>query len=344
MATTLKHSIPVAWSEETTQGMMDMSPMPATKKWKGSHVFESEAMDITPQKPKQTMVARPFGVRRGMDKIWGVQSEDCFQLMLERENLHRDYLPNAKWLQYRRVLVDWMCEAGDEFNLHLSTMHVSVMLLDRILHSVNVTRNKLQLVAIACILIAAKYEETEEAVPSLKDMDCYAEYDYGNEAIYNMEIHVLTKLNWCLGTATPLHFAGYFMSKGVLFVTATSKGDIKSEYTDTMQGRPLSLVKKVPQYLKRYVEFFAGLCLQDYSFQQYAPSLMSAAIIMASRRALGISPIWRPELAVLTTYPEEQVVPCFQAIWQCYRNNFPAAPQTGADEMYNSPESVQQQQ
>ena len=66
-------------------------------------------------------------------------------------DLHREYKPAANWLQFRRVLVDWMCEAGDEFNLKLSTMHVSVMLLDRILHNTSVTRNKLQLVAIACI-------------------------------------------------------------------------------------------------------------------------------------------------------------------------------------------------
>lgn len=325
MAPTQKHTIDAWPSNSSVSGSMDISPMPAAKKYKSFHTYE--AMDITPQKANTRVpeVARPFMVHKGLDKMWGVCSEEVEGLMRQRENLHREYKPAAKWLQFRRVLVDWMCEAGDEFNLKLSTMHVSVMLLDRILHNTSVTRNKLQLVAIACILIAAKYEETEEAVPSLSDMNRYAQWAYDQDQIYHMEIMVLNKLNWCLGTYTPLHFAGYYMSKGVLF------------HPDTMQGRPL--VKKVPGYLKRYVEFFADLCLQDYSFQKYSPSLMAAAIVMASRKALSIGPIWRPELSALCKYEEEEVRPCFAAIWECYRSSFPAAQGT-EDEYTISPTSI----
>ena len=142
-----------------------------------------------------------------------------------------------------------------------------------------------------------------------------------------MEIMVLRTLDWCLGTHTPLHFTGYYLTKGVLFIP------------DKMQGR--ALIKKVPSYLKRYVEFFADLCLQDYKFQEYTPSLMGAAIVMASRRALGIVPLWRKELETLTKYSEREVEPCFRAIWLCYRENFPTAPAGGEDEFENnSPTSV----
>ena len=64
------------------------------------------------------------------------------------------------------------------------------------------------------------------------------------DQIYKMEIMVLRTLDWCLGTHTPLHFTGYYLTKGVLFIP------------DKMQGR--APIKKVPSYLKRYVEFFAG--------------------------------------------------------------------------------------
>ena len=69
-----------------------------------------------------------------------------------------------------------------EFDLYLSTMHVSVMFLDRVLHKVTVPRNKLQLVAIACILIAAKSEETEEKVPTLPEMNRYAQWYVSHHA------------------------------------------------------------------------------------------------------------------------------------------------------------------
>ena len=337
----LAHAKP-AWTENT----MEISPMPAAKKMKRFQHGSSSSASSTGLTPSMKMdlslseapPVRPYGVSikfndkcitntKKMDKIWGVQSDDVHDLMRERESLHRPFDPHAKWIKYRRVLVDWMCEAGDEFDLYLSTMHVSVMFLDRVLHKVTVPRNKLQLVAIACILIAAKFEETEEKVPTLPEMNRYAQWAFDPDQIYKMEVMVLRTLNWCLGTHTPLHFTGYYLSKGVLFMP------------DKMQGR--ALVKKVPSYLKRYVEFFADLCLQDYKFQEYTPSLMGAAIIMASRCALGILPIWRKELETLTKYPESEVEPCFKAIWACYRENFPTAPAGAEEEVENnSPTSV----
>lgn len=256
--------------------------------------------------------SKPFGAK-SMDATWGVESADVHQQMRERENIHRTYNPEARWLKYRRVLVDWMCEAGDEFNLHISTMHVAVMYLDRILHSVVVARNRLQLVAIACILIAAKYEEIEEDVPTLTDMNKHAQGVFSPRDIQQMEFEVLKKMNWCLGTFTPLHFADYYMSKGVLFEA------------DTMQRRSLS--GKVVRYVHRYIEFFAELCLQDYQFQRFSPSMMAAAIIMASRKALYIAPLWRPELTKLTQYSLVEIEPCFKAVWNSYAVNFPNAPQ-----------------
>jgi hypothetical protein len=59
-------------------------------------------------------------------------------------------------LQYRRLLVDWMCEVGDELHLFTSTMHVAVMYLDRMLQLEPVPKGRLQLIAIGCMLVASK--------------------------------------------------------------------------------------------------------------------------------------------------------------------------------------------
>jgi hypothetical protein len=183
-----------AWTENINENTMEFSPMPAAKKMKRFQHGSSSTgltpcmkMDLNITRKLEAPPVRPYGVSikfndecitntKQMDKIWGVQSDDVHDLMRERESLHRPYDPFAKWIKYRRVLVDWMCEAGDEFDLYLSTMHVSVMFLDRVLHKVTVPRNKLQLVAIACILIAAKFEETEEKVPTLPEMNRYAQW------------------------------------------------------------------------------------------------------------------------------------------------------------------------
>ena len=55
------------------------------------------------------------------------------------------------------------------------------MFLDRVLHKVTVPRNKLQLVAIACILMLLSLK-TEEKVPTLPEMNRYAQWYVSHHA------------------------------------------------------------------------------------------------------------------------------------------------------------------
>lgn len=149
---------------------------------------------------------------------------------------------------------------------------------------------------------------------------------YSGDMIQQMEIMVLNKLEWCLTAVTPLHFLGYYLSKGVLFED------------DLMQGKPL--VEKVPRYMQKYAEFFADLCLQEYSFQVYPPSLLSAAIITASRKALHVSPLWRHELTNLTGVTEQEIAPYMNHLWRHYLVSFPSAYDSSQAKDGSSPDTV----
>jgi hypothetical protein len=56
---------------------------------------------------------------------------------------------------------------------------------------------------------------------------------------------------------------------------------------DTLGYKPLRA--GVLRYLVKYTDFFADLCLQEYSFNQFAPSLSAAAMVVAARRALNVT-------------------------------------------------------
>ncbi len=56
---------------------------------------------------------------------------------------------------------------------------------------------------------------------------------------------------------------------------------------DTIGYKPLQ--QRVVKYLKKYTDFFADLCLQDFSFNTFAPSLLAAAMVVASRRSLNLA-------------------------------------------------------
>lgn len=59
----------------------------------------------------------------------------------------------------RSILVDWLVEVSDEFNLNPQTLYQAVSITDRFLSTTSVLRAKLQLVGSTSVYIASKLEE-----------------------------------------------------------------------------------------------------------------------------------------------------------------------------------------
>jgi len=253
--------------------------------------------------------------QENIDETLNVCTEDLYYDMLERE---REYVspatfnPNASYLPYRRYLVDWMSDVGEQCHLHNTTVHVSVLFLDKIFRSAEIPRSQWQLLATACITVASKYEEAEEHCPHIPELLRLTKLrDAGHNSLTfrEGELEVLRRLGWKLRAFPALHIVGYILAKGACFVD------------DTWQGR--NLIAKIPKYIKKYAEFFCNLTLQDYAFQQYLPSRLAAAAIMASRVALQVEPRWRPELVRLTGYEETDIIDVFHHVWSYYEEQFP---------------------
>ena len=249
----------------------------------------------------------------------GVSTEDIYEDMLQRQGNFvgpQIYNAEAHYLPYRRYLVDWMSDVGEQNHLHNSTIHVAILFMDKIFADPKVKRDKWQLLATACITVAAKYEEAEEHCPIIPDLlkmtKLAGEGSKANVtplAFRDGEVEVLKHLNWTLRATPALHVVGYYLSKGVVFVD------------DTWQGR--DLIEKIPRYVKKYADFFCNLTMQEYSFQKYLPSQLAAAILMASREALSVAPRWRPEMTALTGYEESEISPIFDHVWKYYGEQFP---------------------
>jgi cyclin-A len=55
----------------------------------------------------------------------------------------------------RTVLVDWLVEVTDEFKLKADTLYLAVSYIDRFLTTDSITQDKLQLLGVTALLIAA---------------------------------------------------------------------------------------------------------------------------------------------------------------------------------------------
>lgn len=250
-----------------------------------------------------------------IDEVLNVCTEDLYHDMCERQVDYvspTTFAPTATYLPYRRYLVDWMSDVGEQCRLHNTTVHCAILYLDKIFRSREIPRSQWKLLATACISVAAKYEEAEEhcpPIPDLLQLTKLSSAGYNSLSFREGEVEVLRYLGWRLRAVPPLHVINYFLTKGATFVD------------DTWQGR--TLIEKIPRYVKKYADFFANLTQQEYAFQQYLPTHLGSAILLASRVALQIEPRWRPELVRLTGYDENEIVPVFQHVWTYYEEQFP---------------------
>lgn len=261
------------------------------------------------------MDSLPYGIETPIDKELNICTADLFADMKERQVDYVSpcqYKPFAEYLPFRRYLVDWMSDVGEQCHLHNSTVHVSILFIDKIFREHNIPRSQWQLLATACISIAAKYEEAEEHCPPIPDLLQLTRLSHAGHTSLSFregEVEVLKYLGWRLRAIPPIHFIGYFLAKGAVF------------QDDTWQER--ALIEKIPKYVRKYADFFCNLTLQEYSFQQYLPSELAAAILMASRVALQLHPRWRPELTRLTGYEENDIINIFNHVWKYYEEQFP---------------------
>ena len=106
----------------------------------------------------------------------------------------------------RAVLIDWLVGVHLQFHLLQETLYTTVAILDRFLQVEvgSVSRNKFQLVGVAAMLVAAKYEEIY--APEVKDFVYITDRAYTEKEILKMEIRILATLKFDLGRPLPLHF------------------------------------------------------------------------------------------------------------------------------------------
>ena len=99
-----------------------------------------------------------------------------------------NYMPTQPHIneKMRCILVDWMIEVHLKFKMVPETLYLTVNLIDRYLQLKVVRRSKLQLVGVACLMLASKYEEIYP--PELRDLVYITDRAYTKQEIVEMEV------------------------------------------------------------------------------------------------------------------------------------------------------------
>ena len=112
----------------------------------------------------------------------------------------------------RSILIDWLIQVHHRFKLYQETLYLTVWIIDRFLMRKQVRKNKLQLVGVSAMLLAAKYEEIYS--PEVRDLVHITDSAYTGQEIREMEKELFFTLDYCLGTPLCLHFLRRFSKAG----------------------------------------------------------------------------------------------------------------------------------
>ncbi|CAL0323806.1 unnamed protein product [Lupinus luteus] len=193
----------------------------------------------------------------------------------------------------RGVLVDWLVEVAEEYNLVSDTLYFSVSYIDRFLSLNALPRQNLQLLGVSSMLLASKYEEIKP--PEVEDFCYITDNTYNKAEVVEMEADILKTLNFELGGPTVKTFLRRF-----------SKVGQESNDTSNLQF----------EFLCYYL---AELSLLDYNCIKFFPSLVAASVVFLARFMLSptMHP-WNSALYQLTRYEPADLKECILNIHDLY--------------------------
>ena len=109
--------------------------------------------------------------------------------------------------QVRRMLVDWLREVQEDWEINTDTLFLAVNLIDRYLvtkQGAGTSLNNLQLVGVTALLVACKVEEI--SVPVVTEFAWVTDDTYSPRQIRAMEQKMLQALGWNVTPALPTTF------------------------------------------------------------------------------------------------------------------------------------------
>lgn len=139
-------------------------------------------------------------------------TDDIFGHLYQREKQTTptyNYLTETDSPQYlrpslRAILIDWLVEVHQKFQLLPETLYLAINVMDRFMSQRKVSMAKLQLLAVCSLLIAAKFEEVN--LPKLSQYAYITDGACTCQDIKDAEMYVLTTLKFNIGWPNPLNF------------------------------------------------------------------------------------------------------------------------------------------
>lgn len=216
--------------------------------------------------------------------------DEIFDYMRDLETRMR---PNARYMDQqteiqwsmRGVLMDWVVQVHQRFNLLPETLFLTANYIDRFLSVKIVSLGKLQLVGATAIFVAAKYEEVN--CPTIAEIIYMVDNGYTADELLKAERFMLSMLHFEMGWPGPMSF-----------LRRISKADDYDLETRTL------------------AKYFLEVTVMDERFVGCKPSFLAAGAHCMARLMLRKGP-WSMAHVYYSNYTYRQLHRVLKGIHSC---------------------------
>lgn len=218
---------------------------------------------------------------------------EIFNYLHELEHMYAadaNYMANQDELRWemRGVLIDWVVQVHQRFNLLPETLFLTVNYIDRFLSRRRVSLLRFQLVGAVALFIAAKYEEIN--CPTVQEVAYMADNAYSIEDFLKAERFMIDVLEFDMGWPGPMSF-----------LRRTSKADDYDYETRTL------------------AKYFLEITIMDHRFVASQPSWLAAGAHYLLRKMLSKG-AWTDAHVFYSGYTEEQLKPLARIMMEMCSN------------------------
>lgn len=165
-----------------------------------------------------------------------------------------EFRSRSNQLENRRYFIDWICLAGDKFELPRSCNNLAVIIFDRFMDGHWITDfETVHFICLACLSISAKFDCKETQVPKFRKLKNLLEKPelFKAKEFRRLEKLILSYFKWNIYIPSPTHYVD-LLHWHIL------------DSNDLMNGLSISIVysEEVEKKMIEFVHYFLDISMQ----------------------------------------------------------------------------------